>query len=180
VTHRTWDAFHRRAEVLRVVADRADARRDGVLPLDVPGVAETFRDQRDLVAALQLRWHTRLAGRIEQALAARPGDRESAVLEAWRAVASELAGLRLVLDRVVAEPPDAGVATAMRRAQRTEWAMIAAMAGRTGVADPGAPEVGRALEQRARIAFHPTSAPRHRGEATPDSLIGRIRAVLAA
>ena len=181
MTHRTWDAFHRRGDVLRAVADQADARRDGVLPIDVPGVSETFRDRLDFVAALQLRWHTRLAGRIEQAVTARPYDRESAVLDAWRAVAGELAGVRLVLDRALVDPPVGEVATAMRRAQRKEWALLAAMAGRAGVADPAAPEVGRALEERARIAFSPTSPPRHRGGTTPrDSLIGRIRAVLAA
>ncbi|HET6651682.1 MAG TPA: hypothetical protein VFH10_03505 [Nocardioides sp.] len=178
MAHRTWDAFHRRGDVLRAVADRADARRDGVLPLDVLGLAETFPDQLDLIAALQLRWHTRLAGRIEQALTARPNDRESAVLAAWRTTANELAGVRLVLDRALAEPPNSEVTTAMRRAQQKEWALLAAMAGRAGVSDPAAPRIGRALEERARIAFHPTLRPR--GETGAGSLIGRIRAVLAA
>ena len=180
MTHRTWDAFHRRGDVLRAVADRADARRDGVLPLDVPGVAETFRDELDLVAALQLRWHTRLAGRIERAVMERPNDLDAAVLAAWRATASELAGVRLVLDRALADPPTDEVATALHRAQRNDRALLAAMAGRAGVSDPAAPGVGRALEQQARVAFHPTQAPRHRSEATSGSLIGRLRAALAA
>lgn len=42
-----------------------DARRDGLLPMDVIGVAEAFGDELTLLGALQLRWHTRLAGRIE-------------------------------------------------------------------------------------------------------------------
>ena len=64
----TWDAFHHRGDVLRSVVEEANARRDGVLPMDLPGVAETFGDETALVAALQLRWHTRLAGRIERSL----------------------------------------------------------------------------------------------------------------
>jgi hypothetical protein len=180
VTNRTWDAFHRRGDVLRAVADRADARRDGLLPLDVPGVAETFRDELDLIAALQLRWHTRLAGRIEQALADRPSDLESAVLAAWRATASELAGVRLVLDRAIDEPSSGEVATALLRARAKDWALLAAMAGRAGVSDPGATDAGRAIEEQARLAFHPTVAPRHRADGTPGSLVGRLKAVLAA
>ena len=66
MSKRTWDSFHRRGEVLRAVVDEANLRRDGMLPTDLPGVAETFRDDLSLVAALQLRWHTRLAGTIER------------------------------------------------------------------------------------------------------------------
>ena len=62
----SWKTFQNRGEVLRTVIATADARRDGSLPLDVDGVAETFGDAMTLLGALQLRWHTRLAGRIEQ------------------------------------------------------------------------------------------------------------------
>ena len=86
----TWDAFHHRGEVLRSVVDEANARRDGVLPMDLPGVAETFGDETALVAALQLRWHTRLAGRIERTLMDRPDDLETAVVTAWRGAAAEM------------------------------------------------------------------------------------------
>jgi len=61
----TWTTFHRRGEVLRTVIDAADARRDGLLPMDVPGVPETFGDELSLLGALQLRWHTRLSGRLD-------------------------------------------------------------------------------------------------------------------
>ena len=60
----TWSTFHRRGEVLRGVIDAADTRRDGLLPTDVPGVPETFDDELALLGALQLRWHTRLSGRL--------------------------------------------------------------------------------------------------------------------
>lgn len=60
----------------------ADRRRDGVLPMQMPGVAETFGDELELVAALQLRWHTRLAGTIERELMEEPMDLEAAVVSA--------------------------------------------------------------------------------------------------
>ena len=66
----TWKSFHHRGEVLRDVIAAVDAREDGLLPMDVPGVAETFGDELTLIGALQLRWHTRLAGRIERELRA--------------------------------------------------------------------------------------------------------------
>src|SRR4051794_2216926 len=100
----TWDAHHRRADVLRAVVEEANARRDGRLPLELPGVAETFGDELALVAALQLRWHTRLAGRTERALMARPADPEAAVVAAWRDTARELVGVRRILDARAERP----------------------------------------------------------------------------
>ena len=81
----TWTTFHRRGDVLHAVTQAADERRDGVLPMDVTGVHETFGDELTLLAALQLRWHTRLSGHIERALLDHPSDLEEAVTEAWHA-----------------------------------------------------------------------------------------------
>lgn len=179
----TWAAFHRRGEVLRAVVDHADAHRDGVLPAHLPGVAETFADDLDLLAALQLRWHTRLAGRIERALLDQPADPGAAVLAAWRGTASELAGIRLVLDRAASETATDEVATVLGRAREKDWALMASMAGAGG---PGADAVrlGRTLEERARDGHDLTPAPRHRADgadaSASGSLLGRIRAVLAA
>ena len=47
---KTWDSFHHRGEVLRAVVEEANARRDGVLPMELPGVAETFGDEFNLIA----------------------------------------------------------------------------------------------------------------------------------
>lgn len=176
----TWTAFRTRGEILRDVSTTADTRADGTLPWDVEGVERVFADELDLLGALQLRWHTRLAGRIEQALADRPADLESAVLTAWRATASELAGVRLVLDRALDEPTSDEVATALRRARTNDWTLLAAMSGRAGVSDPGAAGAGRDLEERARLAFHPTAPPRHRADDARGSLVGRLKAALAA
>src|SRR5690348_88581 len=88
----------RRGTVLGAVVDAANRRCDGVLPTDVPGVRELFADDLDLVGALQLRWHTRLSGAVEQALAAGADDPETAVVAAWRRTAAGLPGVRAVLD----------------------------------------------------------------------------------
>jgi hypothetical protein len=79
----TWTALKSRGEILRDVSAAADQRRDGTLPLDVDGAREAFRDELDLVGALQLRWHTRLSGRIERELVQQPLDLEQAVIVAW-------------------------------------------------------------------------------------------------
>lgn len=57
-----------RGAILRNAITAANTRRDGELPLDVPGVTEAFEDDLALLGALQLRWHTRLAGHIEREL----------------------------------------------------------------------------------------------------------------
>jgi hypothetical protein len=146
----TWDSFHRRGEVLRAVVEVANARRDGVLPLELPGVAETFGDELSLIAALQLRWHTRLAGEIERALMEQPADLESAVLTAWRATATELAGVRQIIDAYTAHPTSQEMAEALRTAHRKDWTLMAVMAGRAGIGDARAEHVGRRLEEQAR------------------------------
>jgi hypothetical protein len=186
----TWNAVHRRGEVLRDVVDEANLRRDGALPVDVPGVAETFADDLALVAALQLRWHTRLAGRIERALGEQPSDLESAVLTAWRRTAADIPGVRMILDAYAAEPTSTEMATALGTACRKEWVLLAAMAGRASAADSGAVDVGRRLEEQARMAYDPTAQPRrHRPDKTTQAhdgtspfatIVDRIKAHLAA
>lgn len=182
MSKRTWDSFHRRGEVLRAVVDEANQRRDGILPTELPGVAETFGDDFSLVAALQLRWHTRLAGRIERALMEQPMDLEAAVVTAWRRTADELGGVRMVLDSAAAHPSSEEMAEALETAQRKDWTLMAAMAGKAGPGDAGAASVGRAIEQQARALYRPTrTAPSHRAEPGPsrgdvlkDQLRGRL------
>ena len=150
----TWKTFHHRGETLRSVIATADVRCDGLLPLDVPGVAETFADELSLLAVLQLKWHTRLAGRIDRELAAQPLDLAAAVERAWREVADELPGIRAILDHYRAAPVDAPMAQAMAKATTKEHLMLATMAGRCSVGDLGAAPVGARLEERARHAHH--------------------------
>lgn len=180
----TWDAFHRRGEVLRNVLEHAEAHRDGALPMELPGVAETFGDELTLLGALQLRWHTRLAGDIERELMGQPMDLEAAVTAAWRKSAGAMAGVRAILDAYTAEPLDDEMAQMLDKAHRKDWTLLAAMAGKASPADGAAARVGRAIERRAREAYRPTpkAAPvgRRRAETTRQSLLGRVKAHLVA
>ena len=146
----TWTTFHRRGEVLRTVTDALDARRDGLLPMDLPGVLETFGDELTLLGALQLRWHTRLSGHLEQVLEVQPVDTDAAAVAAWRAAADELPGTRLVLDHYREQPLDDRMARALATAAAKERVLLAAMAGRAGATTEATAAAGADLEERAR------------------------------
>jgi hypothetical protein len=182
----TWAAFHRRGEVLRNVLDHAETHRDGALPMEMPGVAETFGDDVTLLGALQLRWHTHLAGAIERELMGQPMDLESAVLTAWRKTATDLAGLRAILDACTSEPTSEEMARMLETAHRKDWTLMAAMAGKASPSDDRAADVGRALEQKARAAYRPDAGRarevgRRRAESPlRPSLLRRVKAHLAA
>lgn len=180
-----WKAFHNRGETLRAVITTASVRRDGILPMDVEGVAETFHDELDLIAALQLKWHTRLAGRIESELAQQPLDLADAVATAWSEVAAEMAGVRLILDHYRAHPVDDAMATALTKADAKEHVFLAVMAGRSSLADEAARRVGADIEARARmlnagrpIALADTADTAD--GADKRGFLDRLRAVIAA
>lgn len=172
----TWNSFHRRGEILRTVTEVADTRRDGVLPMDVPGVAETFGDELTLLGALQLRWHTRLAGRIERELMNQPLDLERAVVTAWQGTATELPGILAIVDRHRAEPLDEAMAGAMRKSAVKERTMLAVMAGLSSGQDSAAVRVGERIEERARATHRPAAASAEANH----GLFERIKAALAA
>lgn len=173
----SWKSHHRRAEVLRDVVRTADDRLDGRLPMDVPGVRETFGDELSLLGTLQLRWYTRLTGRIEQELADEPLDLEDAVVQAWTATARALPGTRAVLDG--AHAPASPNAEALTTARRKEREMLALMAGRASSQGEPAARIGAQIESLARARLAADAAqPRCRGPAP--SLVGRLRSVLAA
>ena len=173
----TWESFHNRGEVLRSVIATAAVRRDGILPMDVVGVSETFGDELTLLGALQLKWHTRVSGRIEQELMTQPLDLEMAVATAWSEAADELPGVRLILDYYRANPIDDTMRTVMAKATEKEHLLLAVMAGRGSHVDATTPLVGARIEERARHT--------HRGvsvlpEPERPSLIERLKAVMAA
>jgi hypothetical protein len=173
----TWTSFHNRGEILRTVIATADARRDGSLPMDVEGVREAFGDELALLGALSLRWHTRLAGRIERELMHPSMGLEAAVVSAWQRTAEELPGVRAILDHYRSEPLDAAMAEAMSKAAAKEHILLAVMAGRSSAQDAAAARVGAAIEGQARASLRPvhrTPAPRTGG------FLDRIRAALAA
>jgi hypothetical protein len=177
----TWNSFHHRGAILQTVVETVDARRDGVLPMQLPGVRQSFRDELDLLAALQLKWHARLSGNIERALMSEPLDLEGAIASAWRLTSEQMPGVRAVLDHYTGAPSDAEMATALGRASEKEWVRLAAAAGLANDESAAAARAGRQLELRARTetaerAISPTDVDE---SATP-SLVERIRAVLAA
>lgn len=166
-----------RGAILRDAITTANARRDGALPLDVPGVAEAFDDELALVGALQLRWHTRLAGRIERELMHQPMDLEDAVLAAWHATADELPGVLAILDRHRAAPTSAAMSDALSRSADKERTLLAMMAGR--VSNPAdAVRVGAQIERRARATYRPVRSTSRRAD--QPRLLDRLKAALAA
>lgn len=168
----TWTSFHRRAEVLRAVISEADARRDGHLPMHVEGVAETFRDEQTLLGALALRWHTRLAGRIEAELMGQPMDLESAVIQAWQATAAELPGVLRILEHHRARPLDDAMAAAMATSTCKEHVLLAVMSGQGSGTSTASARAGARIAERARTAVPAVAAP--------TSLVDRLKAVLHA
>lgn len=149
----TWTTFHRRGEVLRDVIDTLDARRDGLLPMDAPGVRQTFGDELSLLGALQLRWHTRLSGRLERALTPQPDDVEGAAVAAWHETAAELPGIRIALDHYRDHPTDEAMASALATSAAKERVLLAAMTGRTGATTAATARAGEELERRARESY---------------------------
>lgn len=149
-----WEAFHRRGDVLLAVIKEADVRRDGMLPMYVTGVEQVFSDELDLLGALSLKWHTRLAGHIETAAKDQPLDLEQATIDAWRAAADENPGIRLVLDAALAEGEPEVVAI-LGRSQEKERELLALNSGKISafqLAEHGA-RVGAAVEAKAREGF---------------------------
>jgi len=176
----TWTSFHRRGDVLRDVIAAADQRRDGELPRDVAGVSSVFADDLELLGALQLKWHTRLAGRIEREQLHQPMDLRSAVVRAWQRTADELPGVRAILDAHRAPPADEATEEIMRKSAAKEHVLLAVMAGLASAHDARAAVVGAAVEEEAKAAW---SSPdpdgrRHLGERP--TLLGRLKAALAA
>jgi len=177
----TWTSFHRRGEVLRDVIAAADQRRDGTLPLDIDGVWATFDDELELLGALQLKWHTRLAGRIDREQMNQPMDLRAAVVRAWQRNAEDLPGIRAILDEHRAHPRDEATAEIMTRSAAKEHMLLAVMAGLASVQDERAAAVGARIEEEARTtmasyAFDDVVRLGHRRPTWVD----RLKAALAA
>ena len=174
----TWTSFHRRGDVLRAVIAVADERRDGALPRDVEGIADTFADDLELLGTLQLKWHTRLAGRIEREQVHQPMDLRAAVVTAWQQTAAELPGIRAVIDHHRDHPADAATAQVMRKSAAKEHVLLAVMAGEASASDQSAALAGARIESEARETMPVAAEPEH--DLTRPTLLGRLRAALAA
>lgn len=177
----TWKSLPNRGETLRAVIETANTRLDARLPMDVPGVTETFGDELDLLGALQLKWHARLAGHLERQLASQPMDLERAVQAAWIASADELPGVRALLDHYRSHPLNDEMSWAMARATVKERVMMATTAGLSGIGELAGAPIGARIEAQSRATraarpvptFH-TLAPRRA------TFLDRLRSVLAA
>jgi hypothetical protein len=180
----SWKTFHNRGETLRAVVDTANERRDGLLPMSEPGVAEHFTDDLDLIGALLLKWHARLSGNLERALVLEPMDLEAAVASAWRTTAEQLPGVRLVIDQCTDHPDHPAMARAMSRAREHEWTRLAVAAGLASARGHAALEAGHRVEERARATLDVSSGPTPTDTAATTSrttsFVDRIKAVLAA
>ena len=174
----TWTSFHRRGDVLRDVLAAADQRRDGELPRDVEGVSAVFVDDLDLLGTLQLKWHTRLAGRIEREQMHQPMDLRAAVVRAWHQTADELPGLRAILDEQRARPADEATAAVLRTSRAKEHVLLAVMAGLASAQGARAAAVGAGIEAEARATWPAHAAPAD--DTDRPTLIGRLKAALAA
>ena len=192
----TWLAFHHRADILRAVTDEADRRRDGALPADVPGVSATFRDDLDLLRALQLRWYTRLSGALERSLASQPRDLDAAVRDGWVRTAEAMPGIRwssMPTSRPRAIPrwlaPWSGRWRRSRCCSRP-WPAAPAARSWTPIRAPSRP--GRLLREEARATYaavatshetaaSPAPARTHRAEPRGSAaFVERIKDALAA
>jgi hypothetical protein len=182
-----WHTHRNRGEILRAVVSTADERLDGLLPMDLIGVSAAFRDELDLLGALSLKWHTRLAARIERELTHGPTDLESAVIAGWRTTARDLAGIRLILDHYLDHPTTPEMAEAMTRSNAKEHVLLAVLAGKAPAhlgLDADAVRVGALIAERARAGRTLAEDARelrhrHRADVRP-GLLSRLMAAIAA
>ncbi len=154
-----WETFHRRGDVLHAVIKESDARCDGELPMYVAGVEQVFSDELDLLAALSLKWHTNLQGTLEKVYNDQPLDFEAAVISAWRDLATELPGIRRVLDKALASD-EAEIVEVLQKSQAKERELLALWSGRVSAfqIDEYGAKVGAEVEAKAREGFEiPTS-----------------------
>ncbi len=178
----TWTTLSNRGAVLRRVVERADQRRDGLLPLDVEGVDHVFEDANALLSALLMRWNTQLAIEIERGQQSEAEDPETLVLDAWTRTAKGMPGTRLVIDHYRREPSDDVMARMVNQARLKEWEMLAVAAGLSH-ADPAATQVhGARIEEAARARHDGAAVGINWTSLSPlgRSVMGRLNSTFAA
>ncbi|WP_158893692.1 hypothetical protein [Amycolatopsis anabasis] len=135
-----WTEFHRRQDVLSAVLWQARRNPRGPLPFaEVPGAAEVFGTEQELLLALQHKWNRLLSGYLCAAVGDpwevgagavwRDVDLIGAVSAAWRSAAVDHPTLRAVLDAHGRAP----VLTELREAEQR---LLAVASGLAGPADP--------------------------------------------
>lgn len=169
----TWDAYHRRKNIVTDVLAIADA--DATVTLDaaldaVPGSRDVYPDAHLLLLDVQLRWASALSARLDQLVGEGDDTPEIGVVNAWVDTAAGLPGARRLLDRHRGTP-------VLAKAVAKENELLARAAGVPAMS-PSLGDRGREIADSARVvAVLPEIAAAT--EPSP-SLLTRLRNVLAA
>ncbi|GAA3578518.1 hypothetical protein GCM10022222_74080 [Amycolatopsis ultiminotia] len=145
----SWTDFYRRREILQAAVRHAQHTPAEPLALDeIPGAADVFGTEENLLLALHYQWTQRLGGHLraeladpEDAAADGAGDQVDAVSRAWQRAQSGHETLRALLDGAVERCP------ALAPLHESELRMLAITAGLADPAEPRAEitKVGHAL-----------------------------------
>ncbi len=175
----TWDAYHRRKDVLREIFAMADRHPDRALSAVLDAVDPhrlVLEDETAALFEIQMAWFQRLSGHIDRLTVEGADTPPLVAVAAWTASASELPGARALLD---AHSDSTDLATAFAK----ERDFIAASAG-VPSNDPNLGGHGERIIAAARVdaAAQPILQPAT--EALQDDqrqgLMARLRGVIAA
>ncbi|MCL3818058.1 hypothetical protein [Aeromicrobium wangtongii] len=169
----TWDAYHRRKDVLRQMLAIADHQREitlGELLDSVEGGRDAFPTEIDALFDLQMMWFQRLSGHMEQILSQGTESPDLVPVTAWVGTAAELPGARALLDAHRDEP-------ALRKAFAKELSYLATAAG-VPVRGADLRLRGQRIVDAARSAV-PEQTPAAADPSRP-GLIARLRSAIAA
>ena len=176
----TWDAYHRRKELLREIFAMADRHPDRTSLSSVLDAVDPHRlvleDETAALFEIQMVWFQRLSGHIDR-LTSEGGEAPALVaVAAWAASAAELPGARALLD---AHSDSTELAAAFAK----ERAFIAASAG-IPANDPNLDGRGERIIAAARIDAAALPVHQPAPEALDDEqrqgLIARLRSAIAA
>ncbi|WP_236788842.1 hypothetical protein [Amycolatopsis sp. GM8] len=137
-----WNDFYQRRDIADAVLRQAARDPQAPLPFtEIPGAAEVFGTEEQLLLALRYRWSRLLSGYLRSEFEDETGDQVEAVTRVWNRAVRRNRTLRAVLDAHVEDYPEP------RRMHEAEQRMLAVAAG---LADPGEPveeldKVGRAF-----------------------------------
>jgi hypothetical protein len=160
-----WAAYHRRAAALNDVIAHLD-RTEATTPDWSGDLAGVFADREDLLVALHDRWTRRLEGRIDMAAELDLEPAPVAVAKAWRQVATELPGVRRVLDAQAQHP-------ALRKHELHEHRLVAIAAELAAMVDP----VEWAAAQGSRFVTELRRVPTPRPGGFGERIIAAVRSI---